>query len=483
MSVFIDDVQDLSLENFSKVAHQGQACVLTTSAKSRIEGNREKFLAFTDAHSSEHVYGVTTKHHTGAKAVLSRSDRTEYSTRLPSTPATFGAPVPERLVRGIIFARLTDVLNGTACLRPQTAERLLDLLDSGPGPVPRYGNGEPGDIIPLGTVLRSTFNGTLEIGEGMALINGSPVGTAVLADAAVNGRSLFGKAATVFALAAAAIGSPGAHYAPELGRLWNDPHQAAALDALRDLLGPTARPEESSYQAPVSFRSAPRLLGWLHRTQKSVEECALISLQASSNNPVFCPPSPEHPDGAMLSNGGYHNPMVAPSLDALSRSWADVCQLATAQVNRLCELGDGLMATEAEPQVSLFYMTSAGWAEEARTAATTSLISIAGGSQTDTGTPDLLAWNKNEHVRTALDANLAVLALVAAHTIARRNTSVPERLESFQHDLLSAFPLGSDPEDFGDRLGRIALVVDGLRSDPGAEPASAYSAAGNQATA
>ena len=43
MSVFIDDVHDLSLENFSKVAHQGQACVLTTSAKSRIEGNREKF--------------------------------------------------------------------------------------------------------------------------------------------------------------------------------------------------------------------------------------------------------------------------------------------------------------------------------------------------------------------------------------------------------------------------------------------------------
>ncbi|GAA3696100.1 aromatic amino acid lyase [Arthrobacter ginkgonis] len=483
MSVFIDEVQDLSLENFSKVAHHGEACVLTTSAKSRIEGNRDKFLAFTEAHSSEHVYGVTTKHHTGAKAVLSRNDRTEYSTRLPSTPATFGTPLPERLVRGIVFARLTDVLNGTACLRPTTVDRLLGLLDSGLAPVPRYGNGEPGDIIPLGTLLRSTFNGTLEIGEGMALINGSPVGTAVLADAAVNGRGMFGKAAAVFALAAAAIGSPSAHYASDLGRLWNDPHQVAALDAMRDLLGPAVRADETPYQAPVSFRSAPRLLGWLHRTQKSVEECALISLQASSNNPVFCPPSAEHPTGTMLSNGGYHNPMVAPSLDALSRAWADVCQLATSQVNRLCELGDGLIATEAEPQVSLFYMTSAGWAEEARTAATTSLISVAGGSQTDTGTPDLLAWNKSEHVRTALDANLAVLALVSAHTIARRNTPVPERLKSFQHDVLAAFPLGSDPEDFGDNLGMVAQVLDGLGSGAVEVAASAYSSVGAQATA
>jgi histidine ammonia-lyase len=52
--------------------------------------------------------------------------------------------------------------------------RLVALLD-GPLPaVPRDGHGEAGDISALAHLFRPAFEGTLELGEGMALINGSP---------------------------------------------------------------------------------------------------------------------------------------------------------------------------------------------------------------------------------------------------------------------------------------------------------------------
>ncbi|MFF2110092.1 aromatic amino acid lyase [Rhodococcus koreensis] len=452
MTVVIDSSDDLTLDNVARVAWAGEECRLGVRALGAILSRRDEFVDFVEQNADRHLYGITTKHHVGAKSVLSEGGRTEFATRLPSTPATVGPRLPERLVRAIILARLADVLNGTACLRVETVQRLLDMLDTALPPVPARGNGEPGDIIPLGHLFRGRFDGTLEIGEGMALINGSPVAAAALSDAVLAGRRRIINMEQAMALAAVAMNAPIAHYAPELEAAWRDEHQAEALRNIRELLQTDDHSRELPYQAPVSFRSGPRLIGWARRAQASAEECAEIALSASSNNPIFVGPNAHPPHGAILSNGGYHNPLVAPSLDSLARTWADVCQLVTAQVNRIVEDPTGLVATEPESQVSLLYMTSAGWAEEARAAATPSLIGLGGAGQTDTGTPDLLAWRKAHDAGEALDANLAVLAVVASHALARKNHPAPRRLEKLSQRILERFPVGSSPVDFGPQL-------------------------------
>jgi histidine ammonia-lyase len=463
----VESSADLTLDLMSRVGVDGESVRLGERALQGIRRRRREFVEFVEANSDRHLYGITTRHHTGAKSILDPASRAEYAARLPTTPATVGESLPQRVLRMIVLARLADVLNGTACLRPETAQRLVSMLDQELPPVPVRGNGEPGDIIALGHLFRERFEGSLELGEGMALINGSPVAVAALCDVSLVGRERILRSLDAFALASVAADVPVEHYSCWLDVAWNDPHQTATLAAFRERLEGVDSETRRAYQAPVSFRSAPRVVGWAIRCQQQVEDACSVVLPASSNNPIYVGPESEPPLGAVISNGGYHNAVVTPSIDALSHAWADLCQLATAQVNQLVEDPAGLVSGEPEPQVSVFYMASAGWAEEARAAATHTLISTAAGGQTDTGTPDLLAWRKAQEVGQALDANLTLLTIAAAHTIAHKGRAVPPGLVKLHDQVMEKFPLGSAPIDFRRQLSDVAESLNNLsRTQP-----------------
>ena len=453
MTVRLGRGTDLNVDVVRRVAWRGEPVTLTDAAIEAIGRQRRRFLEFVRANGERHLYGITTRHHTGATHLLDAREREEYGRHIGSAPSSTGPGLPDRVLRAVVLARLTDILNGTAAVRPETAAALVAMLD-GPMPyVPERGHGEPGNIIALGHLLRPRFVGHVQIGEGMALINGSPVASAVLADAVLAGRGHISAAERVLALSAVAGEVPATHYDERLAQLWRDEHQSASLRRLRELMAGADRPE-LAYQAAVSFRSAPRVLGWLRRTQAHAEDCATISLSASSNNPAFVGPEISPPLGDVLSNGGYHNPMAAPCLDALTRAWADVGQLVTAQVGRLVHKPDGIVATESQAQVSLFDMASAGWAEEARAAAQPSLIGLGPAGRTDTTTSEVPAWRRSRDAGEALVANLAVLAVVAAHTIARRDGTAPPGLAGLAAAVLD-FPLDARPTDFGAALSAV----------------------------
>lgn len=457
----INSSSDLTLELMARVGTEGAQVRLSDAAVAAIGRRREDFTAFVQGNLDRHLYGITTRHHTGAKTVLDAADRDEYASRLPSIPAATGELLPERVTRMIVVARLADVLNGTACLRPETAVRITNLLDASLAPVPARGNGEPGDIIALSHLFRGEFDGTLELGEGMAMVNGSPVAAAVLCDTALAGRRRLAAAGNALALAAVAAGAPDAHYSHHLDAVWNDPFQRVALQRMRQLLAGRAV-DQRPYQAPVSFRSAPRLLGWARRCQEMVEECARVALPASSNNPIYIGPDEEPPLGDIVSNGGYHSAVASPAIDAAGRSWADLCQLVTAQVNQLVEDPKGLARLEPEPQIALFYMTSAGCAEEARAAATATLTSIAATGQTDTGTLDVLAWRKAQEAGDALEQNLALLSIVAAHTLARQGRASSPALADLYSGILDRFPVGAPPVEYGRRIEAVKQLLAAL---------------------
>ncbi|MCD2195144.1 aromatic amino acid ammonia-lyase [Actinomycetospora endophytica] len=451
MTYEMDDPGDVTLDAVRRVAWAGEGIRLSAAALTAIGRRRAEFVAFVEAHAGEHLYGITTKHDVAAKTVLDDAARAEFGRVLPPTPPTTGAPLPERVTRAAVLARLTDVLYGTAPLRPETAERLTGLLD---GPLPAVaegGNGDPGDVIALGRLLRPAFEGILEVGEGMALVNGSPVASAVLAEGVLLATQRIPRLERVLALAAVAAELPDAHVDPALGELWGDPHQAGALATFRELLD-GGRWERRAYQAPVSFRSAPRVLGGLRRTLAHAEEAAAISLRSASNNPVYVGPDRRPPLGAVLSNGGYHDPLVAPTLDALTHAWADLAQLVNAQLNRLT---DGLAALEPEPRTSLFGMTASGWAEQARAAAQPSLVGLGRSGQTDTSTPDVLAWRRTVDAGAALDVLLALLAVAAVHLISRRGDTVPPALAGLATAVVERYPLDTAPLDVGDALAAV----------------------------
>jgi histidine ammonia-lyase len=455
MTVVLSASADIDLETVHRVAWQGEDVKIVPEALVRIDERRHQFEAFVDANSTAHLYGVTTRHHYGAATLLDDNARVEYHRRLPPAPPSVGRGLPDRLIRAIILARLASFLDGHGGVRADVVSAIVAMLDAPLPYVPERGHGDPGEIIVLGHLFRH-LEAEVEFGVGgsMPLINGSPCAAAALADIVLANRERVLLAEEVFALAANAIGAPMEHYHAALAPLWGDEFNTASLARMSRLLsGGTER--RRKYQAPVSFRSTPRLLGWVRRLQAQGEECANVSLRAVTGNPIFIFPEDSPPLGAIYSNGSYHNPVAAPLLNAFARTWADLATLATHQVQRLVEDPGGPLAENAESRTTLLYMTQTGWAEEARQAAQPTLISLGGVRPTDTSTPDLLAWRLACEAGTAMEVTLATLAIVAAHAIERSSQRPPQALAVLHAQTLDALPSDADPNAFADGLARL----------------------------
>src|SRR6202043_538431 len=134
------------------------------------------------------IYGVTTAPGDGAAVPLDAERQARRPTRL-WTAVSYGEPLPERVVRGILLARLANLLQGHAAARAKVALAVAAMLDERPLPVvPAQGNGGAGEILALGSLFVD-LSARLELTpkERMALINGSPCAAALVADVALAG--------------------------------------------------------------------------------------------------------------------------------------------------------------------------------------------------------------------------------------------------------------------------------------------------------
>ena len=222
------------------------------------------------------------------------------------------------------------------------------------------------------------------------------------------------------------MNTPFGHFAEALEALWNNVHDAWALRRLRALLEPARGGERRPYQAPVSFRILPRILGQAHRALAQAQEVAAESLAAVSDNPVFLPA--EEPDGSGLfvSTGGFHNAQAVMAMDAVSAGSANLCLLAERHMARLLDgavslLPDNLVGEgERAGYLGCLAMAGVGYEEEARLNAGATLLpgSESGGfGQNDVASPVFLAWRKQEQAARALEMALASLAPIALRAL------------------------------------------------------------------
>lgn len=460
MPVVLRVPEDVTLAAFRRVAWEGDTVVLDETAVTRMAEDRRAFESFVADAGERHLYGITTAHHRGAASLLSPEARVSYQRRVPPTPASFGVTLPDRLVRGIVLARLAGFIGGTAAVRPAVAQAVAAMLE-GPMPlVPARGRGESGEIGTLRAVFgRLQDELELEAKEGMALINGAPAAAAALADAALTGRARLDVADEVLALAFDAARAPEAHLDPALEAAWRDPFETAALRRIRELVE-TGEPARSGHQAAVAFRNVPRMLGWLRRVQAWAEECAAISLSGPGDNPIFAPAGADGLPARVLSNAGYHDARAAPMLNAIAAAWADLASLAAVQAARLAENPAGLSAHESEPEVTLLSMTALGWAEEARLAAAPTLISLGGSPPSDTSSPALLAWRLAQDAGSCLDGALACLAVLAVHTVLADGRRPPRALATLSQSIADGFPPGLAADQYGPALERVAREIE-----------------------
>lgn len=449
MTVTLRSRTDISLDALYRVAWQGEAVMLHPDAMARMTDCRQAFLRLIDSDEDIVVYGVTSGYGQMAHLRFSPEERRRHAGRpMVAAAASFGAPLPERVARGIVLARLANFIEGHAAVSPPLAEAVAAMLEGGRlPPVPALGNGCPGEVLALAHLFMELGVRTgLAEKDGLALVNGSPCAAALIADAVLAGRRRLALAIEVFALATEALLAPLGAYDAMLDALWEDPHEADVLRQLRAwIVGGAAK--RRPYQAPVSWRILPRVLGQARRALAQGEAVAGTSLKSVSDNPVFLPPDEAHPDGRVVSTGGFHNAQAYPALDNLGAAWAELALLCDRQVTKLLDgkvsrLPVYLMTGEGG-YIGCLGFTAAGFAEQARQAAQRSFLpgSEGGGfGQNDVAVPSFHSWRKEAEAGRCLEAGLACLAVIASQAFHVTARSAPPRLRPLLETIREIFP-------------------------------------------
>jgi histidine ammonia-lyase len=481
MTVVLETRRDITLEAFRRVAWQGESVRLHERALEVIERSRRAFLTLLEADPDLVVYGVTSGYGQMAHLRYTPEQRKEHARFPPIAPMTsFGEPLPERVARGMVLARLTNVVEGHAAISQPLARAVAGLLDGGPlPPVPALGNGCPGEIQALAHLFSGLFDeraqnglgvygGDLGEKESIALVNGSPCATALAADAALAARRRVELAVAVFALSIEALKAPLDHYDAVFEELWEDPGEVAVLRRLRAWLE-GAGAERRAYQAPVSWRILPRVLGQAWRAADQAEEVAAVGLRAVSDNPLFVLPDGANPLGRVLSNGGFHNGRAYPAMDNLAAAWADLALLCDRHVTKLLHAptshlpaylspsGEGHMGT-GEGYIGCLGFSAVGYAEQARHAAARHFLpgSEGGGfGQNDVALPTFLAWRGEAEAGRCLEANLAQLAVIASQAFHVTERAAPPRLAPLLEEVRAHCPPLTEPRGLAGDVERL----------------------------
>ncbi|SLN34872.1 aromatic amino acid lyase [Oceanibacterium hippocampi] len=468
--ITLESRADLTLDRYRRVAWEGATVRIGAEAGARIAAARAAFLRLIEQPGIT-VYGVTSGYGQQAKIRLDEAGRKAQAKRPPYPDmASFGPPMPERVTRGIVFARLANFLGGHAAVSLPLAEAVAALLDDPSLPlVPMDGLGGAGEILALSHLFVPLAERvTLAEKEALALINGSPMASALIADSVLLAERRLAVAEEIFALAYEAFQAPREHLDEALGTLWGDPHETATLARMRALIaGGTDR--RRPYQAPVSFRILPRLLARARRAEAEARRAAGVSLAAVTDNPVYLPPGdeadPAHPNGRIASTGGYHNAMAAPAMDELAAAYADLCTLADRIAAKTLDGAISLLPDQlgtgdgALPYLGCTPMALVGYGEQARRAAARTFLPGAesgGFGQNDVATNSSFAWIGQAEAGRMLESALATLALVASQAFHATGRAVPPALAARLGQIRAAVPPLEGPTAPGPAAAQIA---------------------------
>ncbi|NLC11862.1 MAG: aromatic amino acid lyase, partial [Firmicutes bacterium] len=200
------DGNHLTIEDIVAVARQKEKVSISPAAKEAID--RASRMISNIVSQGEVVYGVTTGFGKLAHVTISQKETSELQKNLIRSHAVgVGDNLPEEVVRAIMLLRANTLAKGHSGIRLEVIQLLVDMLNCGLHPViPSQGSvGASGDLVPLahmtlpligeGEILLegSIVSGKtalqrfglepveLEAKEGLALINGTAVMTAIAA--------------------------------------------------------------------------------------------------------------------------------------------------------------------------------------------------------------------------------------------------------------------------------------------------------------
>jgi len=349
------DGATLALDHLLAIADDFVEVGLAPEARARVAASRA--VVDRKAAGPEAVYGVNTGFGSFAETRIDTADLAALQLNLlRSHAAGVDQPLPVRAVRAAMALRANVLAKGFSGIRVETLEALLALLNRRVHPrVPSRGSvGASGDLAPLAhlalvlvgegetwdggarlpgaTALSAAGLTPVVLGpkEGLALINGTQVSTAVLA-LALAGAERLGRAADV----AAALSIDGLMgslhpFDPRIHDARPFAGQAATADNLLRLMAGSginaSHVNCGRVQDAYSMRCTPQVHGAAREAFAWIRHIVRTEMNAATDNPmVFAA------EGDMVSGGNFHGAPLALAADLLVMA---VAQLATISERR-----------------------------------------------------------------------------------------------------------------------------------------------------
>ena len=314
--------------------------------------------------SGDAIYGVNTGFGKLASARIAEGDLAQLQVNLVrSHAAGIGEPLKDATVRLILLLKLQSLALGHSGLSPETFATLAGLLEKDVLPVvPGQGSvGACGDLAPLahmGLVLigegEAHYQGermpgaqalklaglkpaTLGPKEGLALLNGTQVSTAIALHALIETEAVMQAAILAGAMSTDAIKGSDTPFDPRIHALRPHRGQVELAALYRKLLeGSAIRAShlegDTKVQDPYSFRCQPQVMGACLDAMRHAQTTLTIEANAVSDNPlVFAD------DDAVLSGGNFHAEPVAFAADHLALAIAEIGAISE---RRIAELTD-----------------------------------------------------------------------------------------------------------------------------------------------
>ncbi|HEX4737961.1 MAG TPA: histidine ammonia-lyase [Allosphingosinicella sp.] len=311
------------------------------------------------------VYGVNTGFGLLAQTRIA-SDRLEDLQRnlILSHACGLGEPLPPHIVRLILALKAIGLGRGHSGVRPLIVERLLAFFDADALPIiPSQGSvGASGDLAPLahlaapligeGAMLLAgerlpAAEALARLGleplvlgpkEGLALINGTQVSTAIALDVLFTAERVFAAAILAGAMSVDALKGTDAAFDPRIHAARGQPGQIAAAAALRDLLADSeirhSHDDCPKVQDPYSFRCQPQVMGACLDLLAQAARTLEIEANAATDNPLLF-------GEEALSGGNFHAEPVAFAADMLAIA---LCEIGSISERRTAVLVDPKMS-------------------------------------------------------------------------------------------------------------------------------------------
>jgi histidine ammonia-lyase len=349
-----------SLGVWRRVASPEEQVALSPDAWNAIARSRavvEK--ALEDGHA---IYGVNTGFGRLAQTRIPPDEiKTLQRNLVLSHSAGVGAPLAAPIVRLVLALKIASLSRGHSGVRAIIVERLCDLLNRNVLPeIPEQGSvGASGDLAPLAHMSSvligegyAAFNGErmtaraaltraglhpveLEAKEGLALLNGTQVSTALALTNLFAAEANLEAAFIAGAMSTDAVKGSDTPFDPRIHAARGQKGQIDAAQTLRHLMaGSGVRQSHldcARVQDPYSIRCQPQVLGPCLDMMRYVASVLAVEANAATDNPLV------FDDGDVLSGGNFHAEPVALAADALALCIAEMGALSERRIALLID--------------------------------------------------------------------------------------------------------------------------------------------------